>query len=457
MNYIGLRGIWTTVCIMLGCMPAWTQVMGPNPSYYIQTLNNLYQLNPAMAGSNGELTGFLTYHQQVISGFTDAPRHFSISVDAPFTKPQLVAFGGNIYTFRRSILQTTGLSGTFARKLILGKKTHTLQVGVSGGFFFNSLNPDGLNLADPAINRLNGKIQPDVSVGFNYRLKEFQFGVALPKLLSFSSIATDDNKKVTVLKSKPWANQLIYLLYDFELQGNWVLRPMLIYRSFTDATPGLELNARMFYDKKFWFGAALRQNFGPAAYVGYKTKKLSVSYAYKVATSKQDRYPNPAHEIQMGTYWGKLKKKKKFNVRGGARLKDAGTFTDAVAKAKARQANPTAPKEKEPATPDKIPFLIIRKGDTSGDMNSGNFLVVNSYEDIQEAQKEMLRLRYGTYGPTFTAKIGYNSVTKIHYVYIMEDTLEKVQAKAKDLKDKPHFENVSVIKVTNRPHGAGGE
>jgi|GEM_PF-2171489 len=454
----------------------WAQVLSPNPNYYIHTSNNLYQLNPAMAGSNNELTSFLTYHQQVISGFDDAPRHVSLSADAPFTRSQLVAFGANLYTFRRSILQTTGLSGTFARKLILGKKTHTLRLGVTGGFFYNSINPDGINLGDPAIARLNGKIQPDVAFGLNYQLKDFQCGFSLPKLLSFATVSEGDGRNTTVVKIKPFSSQLVYFLYDFELDENWKLRPMVIYRSFSDAFSGLELNARVLYAEKIWAGGTVRQNFGAAAFVGYKAKKISISYAYKLANAQQYNYANPAHELQLGAYLGMLGKKKKTIGRGGARLKTNSNFVASRVKKsklpalevkKAPTKNTTAEgksAESKPAempvkpkppekTNERLMLETIRKGESASDMNSGNYLVVDSYTSVEDAQKELMRLKYGTYGgKQYDAKIGYNSEKKLYYVYIATGSMEEVIQQGNQLKSKKGFEKASVLKVTNRPH-----
>lgn len=464
---IWTRTLWLAIGLLWGGSRVQAQVLSPNPNYYIQTFNNLYQLNPAMAGSNGELTGFLTYHQQVISGFDDAPRHISLSADAPFTKAkdQLLAFGGNVYTFRRSILQSTGMSGTFAKKLILGKKWHTLRLGVTAGFFFNSINPDGVNLADPAIARLNGKIQPDVSFGLNYQIKSVQFGLSFPKLLGFAAVkAEDDGQGASALKVNPLSSQLFYLLYDWEVNEHWDVRPMLLYRSMADAFSGMELNTRVLYDKKVWAGASWRSDFGGAAFVGYKAKKLSLSYAYKLSNSQAYNYSNPAHELQLGVYLGRVGKRKTIG-RGGARLKTNENFVASqVKKSKSSQPakktppakNPTAtkqgtPKELPVKEEPKVSMETIRKGESSSDMNSGNYLVVNAFSDVEEAQKELLRLKYGTYDNTkYDAKIGYNSEKKLYYVYIESGTLEEMQKKGNELKKKKGFEKTSVLKVTNR-------
>ncbi len=453
--------------VLLSKLQVEAQVLSPNPNYYIQTSNNLYLLNPAMAGYNKELTGFLTYHQQVISGFDDAPRHISLSADAPFTKQkeQLLAFGGNVYTFRRSILQSTGMSGTFAKKLILGKKWHTLRLGVTGGFFFNGINPDGVNMSDPAIARLNGKIQPDVSFGLNYQIRGFQFGLSFPKLLGFSTIKATDGQSASAMKINPLSSQILYFLYDWEVNERWTVRPMFLYRSIADAFSGMELNTRLLYDEKVWFGGSWRSDFGGAAFVGYKAKKLSVGYAYKLANSKQYDYSNPAHEIQLGVYLGRVGKRKTI-ARGGARLKTNDAFVASQVKkskstqpgkapAKSGVASKNTPKEIPGKTdtkqPPRVQLETIRKGESSNDMNSGNYLVVNSYQNIEDAQKELLRLKHGTYGENQSdPKIGYNSETKRYYVYIESGSLEDMQKKGEELKTKKGFEKTSVLKVTNR-------
>lgn len=447
------------------------QVMGPNPNYYFHTFNNLYQLNPAMAGSNDELTTFLTYHQQVISGFDDAPRHLSLTADAPLGKRQLSSFGANLYTFRRSILQTSGLSGTFARKFIIGgKKSHTLRLGVSAGFLHNSINPDGLNLADPAIARLNGRIVPDVSVGANYQLKQFQFGVAFPRVVS-TSVRADGDRTVSAAKFSPLGNQLFYFLYDFEINKSWAVRPMVVYRSFSDAFSGLELNARVLYNQKVWAGLAYRQGLGTAAYLGFKSKKLSFGYAYKMSNSNPYGYSNPAHELQLGAYWGKLKKKKNLYVhkarfnkasdvaagKPGKTAKKAGAETGAKSMAKASPP-PKMPEAKPSEDASyKLTVETVRRGDLPDDMISGSYLVASAFGNVQDAQKEVLRLKSGTYGGKKydNAKIGYNSTKNLYYVYLFSGGMEEVMSQCNELRTKKGFEKAAVLKITNRPHGSG--
>ena len=474
--------IWVSVAaafvmVLLGCV-AYAQVLSPNPNYHIQTFNNLYQLNPAMAGSNNELTGFLTYHQQVISGFDDTPRQISLTADAPFTRTQDVAFGGSVYTYRRSILQSTGMSGTFAKKLTLGKKWHTLRLGATVGFYYNSINPDGVNIADPAIARVNNKIQPDVAFGLNYQLKGFQFGLSLPKLMSFATVRANDNGGGSALRVSPLGSRLIYLFYDAEVNPRWSVRPMVVYRSMENAFSGLELNVRALYDDKFWFGAAWRQQFGIAAFAGFKAKKLSVSYAYKAANSAQWGYANPAHEVQLGLYLGRLGKVKK-TARGGARLNTNDNFTasrvrkskSAVAEkpAGAKQAatgESTATQkqsEKLPGkSPDKKPTLklkveSLRKGESANDLAAGNYLVTGAFKTEAEAKKEQVRLKRALGKQDYEVKTGYHSDKKLHYVYVAEGDMENVSRRGEELKKKQGFGKVYLLKITNRPHGESVE
>jgi type IX secretion system PorP/SprF family membrane protein len=452
---------------------AYAQVLSPNPNYHIQTFNNLYQLNPAMAGSNNELTGFLTYHQQIISGFEDTPRQISLTADAPFTRTQDVAFGGSVYTYRRSILQSTGMSGTFAKKLTLGKKWHTLRLGVTAGFYYNSINPDGVNIADPAIARLNNKIQPDVAFGFNYQLKGFQFGLSLPKLMSFATVQVNDGGSASALRISPLGSRLVYFFYDAEVNPRWSVRPMVVYRSMDNAWSGLEMNVRALYEDKFWFGAAWRQQFGAAAFAGFKAKKLSVSYAYKAANSAQWGYANPAHEVQLGMYLGRLGKVKKV-ARGGARLNTNDSFTASrVRKSKSAEvkkpggAKPTAGEstatqkqtEKLPGkSPDKKPTTklkveSLRKGESANDLAAGNYLVAGSYKTEAEAKKEQARLKRELGKQNYEVKTGYHSDKKLYYVYVAEGGMEDVSRRGEELKKKKGFGKVYLLKITNRPHG----
>ncbi|MDJ1506542.1 PorP/SprF family type IX secretion system membrane protein [Xanthocytophaga agilis] len=465
--------LWSQITIsvsilLLGGISLQAQVLSPNPNYYIHTFNNLYQLNPAMAGSNDELTGFITYHQQVLSGFEDTPRHLSLSVDAPFTRSQQVAFGGNIYTFRRSIMQTTGLSGTFARKLILGKDSHTLRLGVTGGFFYNAINPDGVNLADPAIARLNGKFQPDLAFGVNYQIKSFQLGVAFPKMLSFATIDQSGDRNTSALKINTFSSQLFYALYDFEINERWTIRPLVIYRSMADAVSGLEVNARVLYNDKFWFGGTFRQEYGNAAFVGYKAKKLSIGYAYKLANAQQYNYSNPAHEIQLGLYLGKLGKSKQSIARGGARLNISDDFVAGRVR-KSRSASPAnnsasskLPMAKAASTSKQMPSTenesegvkleTIHKGSSAEDLNIGNYLVIGSFDTKEKAERELINSKEDLKDQPYTPKIGFNSLNRTYYLYLASGKLQDLIRVGTDLKAQDQFENLQILRII-KPSG----
>ncbi|MDJ1470434.1 PorP/SprF family type IX secretion system membrane protein [Xanthocytophaga flava] len=464
--------LWSQITIsvsilLLSGISSQAQVLSPNPNYYIHTFNNLYQLNPAMAGSNDELTGFITYHQQVLSGFEDTPRHLSLSADAPFTRSQQVAFGGNIYTFRRSIMQTTGLSGTFARKLILGKDSHTLRLGVTGGFFYNTINPDGVNLADPAIARLNGKFQPDLAFGINYQIKGFQLGVAFPKMLSFATIDRSGDKNTSALKINAFSSQLFYALYDFEINERWAIRPLMIYRYMADAVSGLEVNARILYNDKFWFGGTFRQDYGNAAFVGYKAKKLSIGYAYKLANAQQYNYSNPAHEIQLGLYLGKLGKSKSL-ARGGPRLNISDDFVvgrvrksrsatsaNNSASSKLPMAKAASVSKQIPSTEDEsevVKLVTITRGINIEDMNTGNYLVIGSFDTKEKAERELKNSKEDLNDQPYTPKIGFNSVSQTYYIYLASGKLEDLIRVGTDLKAQDQFEDIQILKVV-KPSG----
>ena len=414
------------------------------PLYYIHAYNNQFFQNPAFAGSEGGAVFFLNYHKQLIGILPNSPEHTSLTFHSPLRNSNS-AVGFRVSTFRRSFLNTTGASGSYAFKLNFDPaRNHFLRLGLSLGFLLNSFDADLLSESDPAlINRLNNKLRPDGQFGIHYQFRDFQLGAALPQL--FKSVSAQNTAIFET--TSPFKNILLTAGYSFGLTQQLTFKPLLTYRLFEyEQHSGYELNGTFNFENKVWFGASYRESYGLAITFGIKFKgTVSVSYAYKVPDAQTYNYANPAHEIQIGLFLPRKQAALAVEKEEEKPLPKPDTLI-------ARQ--PQKPIDTLPKPPDIKPADIppattpiertVVQGKEENDLPTSNYIVVGSFQYEKNARSFSNVLRNEKY----EAQVGFNSVNQRHYVYLYHsDDLPATRAELNKIRAKTGFEEAWILKV----------
>ncbi len=408
-------------------------VQAQNIPPYVHSFSNLYLENGAAAGMNGYPAIFLSFHRQQIGNIENPPEHASISFHTPFRQGQY-AFGANVSYFRQAIQQTTNAYITFARRLDFGKENY-LQVGISGGFFYNSIYTADLTddeLADPLLAAINKKYRPDVRLGGIYQYKNLQLGVSLPRLAPSSTVGVDGQR---VSKGfKPLQNYTLSASYRINATPDLVVYPMVLYRQYEyESKPFVEVNTTVNYKDGYWVGAAYRQNYGMFFMAGFKAfNKVSFGYSYKAANKAVSGYGNPAHEIQFGIHLGK----KQEPIRTLPAFTQLNTRTIRVTPAKI-----------DTAIRVEIGYKILSRPKHPMEMEPGNYVIVGSFRVEQNAKN---------YQNTVTksgrqAYLGFNSVKQLYYVYIFTDNdIDKAREEVLKTRREKQYEKAWIFKITEK-------
>ena len=153
---------------------------------YYNYILNPFNLNPAFAGNNGNISAILNT-KSYLSGFEDAPRNTMFGIHAPLNDIQ--GIGARVISDQRGAFQLTKYDAAYSYQIQIDEASD-LRFGVSAGALRRMLNPSLINnieLLDQSDQTLAGGYYDETSftagVGMVYDYENFQFGFSVPHLV----------------------------------------------------------------------------------------------------------------------------------------------------------------------------------------------------------------------------------------------------------------------------------
>jgi type IX secretion system PorP/SprF family membrane protein len=308
--------------------------------HYTQYILNNYIVNPAVAGIENYVDIKLSHRHQWV-GLEDAPVttyatiHGSIGKDDSRENPTTFlpegenprgkaywesytsakphhGWGVQVINDRTGPLQRFSAYGTYAYHLGIGPRT-SLSAGINLGFTNNSLNTQKLifdNPIDPAVASSDyiNKIVPDLSTGIYLYSSSYFLGLSamqiLPQKFTFS-----ETELTTATKSYPH----LFLTggYRFFAGENFSILPSVMIRYVDPLPVGVDLNLKLQYRDRLWFGGGVRLEDGIWGMVGVNISNVfNVGYAYDYTTSRLNNFTKGTHEVvlgfMLGNRWGDM-------------------------------------------------------------------------------------------------------------------------------------------------------
>lgn len=424
-----MRNTYISLIAFAVCATAAAQNIPP----YVHSFGNLYLENSAAAGINGYPVVYLTYHKQVIRNIEGTPEYASVSFHSPIRQGR-TSLGTNVSYFRQGIQQTSNAYATFAHRLDFGTG-HSLQAGVSGGFFHNALNTDGLSdaeLADPVLAAVNGKLLADIRFGVVYQLKDLQIGASLPRLMPYYGTVAGQERITPGFR--PLKNYTLHAAYRIHATPDVIIHPMVLYRKHEYREGGFfELNGLVNYKDALWLGGAYRQDYGMFFTAGVKLmERLSIGYAYKLPSNRISGYGNPAHELQLGLHLGK---------KPALAAKTLPAFRPLRA-----NAIKTTPVKVGLDTSIRVETALrsVEPAQNPLEMEEDIYLVVGAFRYVRNAKAYTADLRR----QGLPAQMGFNTANQLHYVYVFNSTNERaVRAEVYKLRRREGFAKAWMLRV----------
>ena len=235
------------IVVFMTCTSVYAQQEAQASMYMFNPL----QFNPAYAGSRGALNATLVNRAQWV-GVSGAPVTQFISVHTPIAR-KAFGVGGHLSNDIIGAKVNTSLFADFAYSQSLGKKRR-LNIGMSAGLDMYNFNftEDKLNPTDKGDNyvQAHNQFAFNTGLGVYFHTKSYYAGISIPRLMK-----TD------------W-NNVDLTTQHFFIAGGYVyristvtdLKVSTLVKVVKNAPITADLNANLFFYKKFWVGGMYRYN-----------------------------------------------------------------------------------------------------------------------------------------------------------------------------------------------------
>jgi len=299
---------------------------------YTQYVFNNFLLNPAVSGIEN-YTDVKLGNRSQWTGLEGAPVTSYFSINAPigdnFLQGDATAFpasGGEnpssrLYTqYYRAAephhgigfmvvsdkagpISQTNLNATYAYHLGLTDRLN-MSVGVSAGVNNLSLNRDLITVVDQNDNVINNlatsQWKPDVGIGVWAYASDYYFGVSAQQLLSQNLYLTSAVPN-TAQQSKTVPHFFVTGGYKLFLSDDVTLLPSALLKFIDPAPVSFDINMKLSFRDRFWFGASFRKDDSYAVLAGFNLSSIvNVGYSYDITTSALRTVSNGSHEIVLG-------------------------------------------------------------------------------------------------------------------------------------------------------------
>lgn len=256
---------------------------------YTQYMYNTMSVNPAYAGSRGQLSLAALYRSQW-AGLDGAPETFTVNFHSPIRESR-VGYGVSVVhdNIGNGVVQETYLDAAVSYTVDVSEFAK-LSFGLKAGGSLLSLDFSGLlNFDQEPVDQENidNQFAPNFGVGVYYHTDRFYAGLSAPNLLEteyFDNSAQDSNE-IQFLSTER-VNLYFITGYVFDLSYNLKLKPALLTKAVSGAPLQVDLSATFLYNEKFSFGAAYRWDAAISGLIGFQLNdQLMLGLAYDRETT----------------------------------------------------------------------------------------------------------------------------------------------------------------------------
>lgn len=257
---------------------------------YTQYMFNTMSVNPAYAGSRGQLSMAALYRSQWV-GLPGAPETFTLNLHSPIRNSRL-GYGLSIVNdaIGDGVVQETYLDGLLSYTLDVGVD-RKLSFGLKVGGNLINLDFQGLRNFDQEVvnqDNIDNRFSPNFGLGVYYHTNRFYAGFSAPNVLEteYFDNNTNDANSVNFLATER-INFYLITGYVFDLNPVIKFKPALLTKAVGGAPLQIDLSASMLFNDKFSIGAAYRWDAALSGLVGFQvTDQIMLGLAYDRETTE---------------------------------------------------------------------------------------------------------------------------------------------------------------------------
>ncbi|AWX45474.1 hypothetical protein HME9304_02493 [Flagellimonas maritima] len=257
---------------------------------YTQYMFNTLSVNPAYAGSRGQLSFAGLYRSQWV-GLDGAPETFTINLHSPIRNSRL-GYGVSVVNdnIGDGVVQETYFDAVLSYTIDVSLDAK-LSFGLKAGGSMLNLDFNGLRNFDQEVvnqDNIDNQFSPNFGLGIYYHSDKFYAGVSAPNILETEYFDNGDNdpESVSFLATER-INFYLITGYVFDLNADLKFKPALLTKAVGGAPLQVDLSASFLYAEKFSFGAAYRFDAAISALAGFQvTDQIMIGLAYDRETTE---------------------------------------------------------------------------------------------------------------------------------------------------------------------------
>jgi len=264
-------------------------VSAQQDAQYTQYMFNTMSVNPAYAGSRGQLSIAALYRSQWV-GLDGAPKSQTLNLHSPIRNSQL-GYGISIVNdeIGDGVVQETYFDAVLSYTVDVSLEGK-LSFGLKAGGNLLNLDFQGLRNFDVepvSADNIENKFSPNVGVGIYYHTNAFYAGLSAPNLLQTDHF--DNNQRdanAVQFLSKERINFYLITGYVFDIGGNTKFKPALLTKVVGGAPLQVDFSGSFLFNDKFSMGAAYRWDAAVSAMFGFQiSEQLMLGLAYDRETT----------------------------------------------------------------------------------------------------------------------------------------------------------------------------
>jgi len=283
----------TTTIILVFTLLLTGLVYGQQDPHYTQYMYNQNILNPAYAGSRGDLSiGLLGRTQWV--GIDGAPDTQTLNIHSAVGNH--VGVGLSAIHDQIGPLEESNVSLDFSYTIPMSESAN-LAFGVKGTYTFIEMGKVNPLYEDNAFLGERKDNYGDIGAGAYYYTDKFYLGLSVPNILEDYSYSIEDLVIQDISDEMHFFGTLGYV---FDLNNNLKFKPSAMLKFVQGSPISVDLNGSLFINELFEIGLSWREGDSVDALLGVQASpSVRIGYAYDYTLTNLSDYNSGSHELML--------------------------------------------------------------------------------------------------------------------------------------------------------------
>jgi len=254
-----LKNFFLSVLLFVG-----VAAIAQQDAQYTQYMYNTVSINPAYAGSRGQMS-IAALHRSQWVGLDGAPTTQTINIHSPVGYRGL-GMGFSIVNDQIGPTSETNFDMDFSYTIQMAKESR-LSFGLKGSLNLLDIRFSELNqfTSDQTLQQdIDNRLSPNVGAGIYYHTNKFYAGLSVPRFLETSHF-----EESSLSTAKEQMNFYLITGYVWELNSFLKFKPTVLSKITQGAPLQVDVSANFMLNDKFILGAAYRWDAAVSGMVGF--------------------------------------------------------------------------------------------------------------------------------------------------------------------------------------------